>query len=179
MIADPARHEQVVGTPVLEFEVALGLGDLDLGARLERAHEARAAAAVVDILDRDPVGAVGGRSPTSEYERMSGSSSTTTAMSRWAPVGYGCACPAGSISIIRTSAATSRTARTGRGPEVRSRRFHRQDQRPRQAGIRRLAQHEVEVVARQPRVLARERLRARAFARFDRLEDPRCCAWAR
>src|SRR4051795_543407 len=113
-----------------------------------------------------------GRSPTSEYERMSGSSSTITAMSRCAPVGYGRAPAAGSISIMRTSLATSRASRTRPGPK---RLVVSID--PDEAAARKLlealwrSQRRVEAVARVAGVLARERLRSGALAPLDRLED--------
>src|SRR3954447_26171387 len=125
-----------------------------------------------------------GRSPTSEYERMSGSSSTITAMSRCAPVAYGRApgagslsitgrAPAaGSISIRRTSLATSRASRTRPGPKCLVVSID-----PDEAAARKLlealprAQRRVEALARVAGVLARERLRAGALALLDRLED--------
>src|SRR4051794_18066939 len=113
-----------------------------------------------------------GRSPTSEYERMSGSSSTITAMSRCAPVAYGRAPAAGSISIMRTSLETSRASRMRPGPKCLVVSID-----PDEAATRKLlealrrAERRVEAVARVAGVLARERLRAGALAQLDRLED--------
>src|SRR3954453_7670760 len=113
-----------------------------------------------------------GRSPTSEYERMSGSSSTITAMSRCAPVAYGRAPAAGSISVMRTWLAPSRASRTRLGPKCLVVSID-----PDEAAARKLlealrrAERRVEAVARVTGVLARERLRAGALAQLDRLED--------
>src|SRR3954452_20684236 len=98
---------------------------------------------------------------------MSGSSSTITAMSRCAPVGYGRAPAAGSISIMRTSLATSRASRTRPGAKGLVAYID-----PDEAAARKLleplrrAQRRVEAVARVAGVLARERLRAGALARL-------------
>src|SRR3954451_673052 len=114
-----------------------------------------------------------GRSPTSEYERMSGSSSTMTAMSRCAPVAYGRAPAAGSISIRRTSLATSRASRTRPGPKCLVVSID-----PDEAAARKLlealrgAERRGEAIARMAGVLARKRLGPRAFAKLDRLEAP-------
>src|SRR3954454_18721456 len=103
---------------------------------------------------------------------MSGSSSTITAMSRCAPVAYGRAPAAGSISIRRTSLATSRASRTRPGPKCLVVSID-----PDEAAARKLleallrAQRRVEALARLSGVLARERLRARALSQLDRLED--------
>src|SRR3954469_6958929 len=103
---------------------------------------------------------------------MSGSSSTITAMSRCAPVGYGRAPAAGSISIMRTSLATSRASRTRPGAKCLVVSID-----PDEAAARKLlealrrAQRRVEALARVAGVLARERLRAGALAQLDRLED--------
>src|ERR687885_1228783 len=113
-----------------------------------------------------------GRSPTSEYERMSGSSSMITAMSRCAPVGYGRAPAAGSISIMRTSLATSRASRTRPGPKclvVSIDPYEAAARQPLEVLWR--AQRRVEAVARVAGVLARERLGPGALAQLDRLED--------
>src|SRR4051794_10761990 len=113
-----------------------------------------------------------GRSPTSEYERMSGSSSTITAMSRCAPVAYGRAPAAGSISIKRTSVATSRASRTRPGPKCLVVSID-----PDEAAARKLlealrrAERRGEAIARVAGMLARERLGPGAFAKLDRLED--------
>src|SRR3954452_14965854 len=91
---------------------------------------------------------------------MSGSSSTITAMSRCAPVGYGRAPAAGSISIMRTSLATSRASRTRRGAKCLVVSID-----PDEAAARKLlealrrAQRRVEAVARVAGVLGRQRLR--------------------
>src|SRR3954468_8533322 len=113
-----------------------------------------------------------GRSPTSEDEGMSGSASTITAMSRCAPVAYGRAPAAGSISIRRTSLATSRASRTRPGPKclVVSIDPDEAAARKRREALPR-AQRRVEALARVAGVLARERLRAGALAQLDRLED--------
>src|SRR4051794_35578729 len=112
-----------------------------------------------------------GRSPTSEYERMSGSSSMTTAMSRCAPVGYGRVPASGSISIRRTSLATSRAARTRPGPKWLLAAIAPDEAGPGQALAGALAaQRDLEVAPRHPRVLAGERLGAGALAQLDRLE---------
>src|SRR5829696_1198125 len=103
---------------------------------------------------------------------MSGSSSITTAMSRWLPVGYGCAPPSGSISIMRTSLATSRTARTRAGWKWLSA-IDRDQRRPGQLRQRALARERyVEVAPRDARMLAGERLRACALPLLDRLQHP-------
>src|ERR687885_1135361 len=103
---------------------------------------------------------------------MSGSSSTITAMSRCAPVGYGRAPAAGSISIMRTSLATSRASRTRPGPKclvVSIDPYETAARQPLEALWR--AQRRVEAVARVAGVLAAERLGPRALAQLDRLED--------
>src|SRR3954466_9285556 len=103
---------------------------------------------------------------------MSGSSSTITAMSRCAPVAYGRAPAAGSISIMRTSLATSSASRTRPGAKCLVASID-----PDEAAARKLlealrrAQRRVEAVARVAGVLARERLPAGAPAQLDRLED--------
>src|SRR4051795_4856521 len=113
-----------------------------------------------------------GRSPTSEYERMSGSSSTITAMSRCAPVAYGRAPAAGSISIRRTSLATSRASRTRPGPKCLVVSIDPDEaaaRKPLAALFR--AQGRVEAVAGVAGVLTRKRLGAGPLAKLDRLED--------
>src|SRR5919107_4347444 len=96
-----------------------------------------------------------------------------TAMSRCAPVGYGRAPPSGSISMSRTSLATSRAARTRPGPKCLVAAIAPDQGRAGQALERPLAaQDDLEVAPRQAGVLAGERLGARALAMFDRLEHP-------
>src|SRR4051794_17602116 len=90
---------------------------------------------------------------------MSGSSSTITAMSRCAPVAYGVAPTAGSISTRRTSLATSRAARTRAGPKWRLAAAIGADQPGAGQALERsvAAEDDVEVAAREARVLAAER----------------------
>src|SRR3954468_14524255 len=113
-----------------------------------------------------------GRSPTSEYERVAGSSSAITAMSRCAPVAYGRAPAAGSISIRRTSVETSRASRTRPGPKCLVVSID-----PDEAAAGKLvealrrAEGRVEALAGVAGMLAGERLGPRALSQLDRLED--------
>src|SRR4051812_2511687 len=103
---------------------------------------------------------------------MSGSSSTITAMSRCAPVAYGRAPAAGSISIRRTSLATSRGSRTRPGPKCLVVSIDPDEAAARKplAALCR-AQGRVEAVAGVAGVLTRKRLGAGPLAKLDRLED--------